>query len=165
MSKKDKIPFKDRPIGKALAKIAPLADLGLDLATSAFPALAPVNMAVDAAKAIAKKKKLPLGELNEAHELYKIDYVKMLELEVEDRKSARDRQIRMAELGKIDWMFYLVGLTGLGVFTFIIWAIVGGKLHEGPLVHVIVGEVMGIATSIFMFYFGSSQGSKDKDKK
>lgn len=163
--KKDKKPFKDTKVFAAIQKVAPALDIGLDIASSIYPPLGVVNGLVDTAKKIAKDKKLPVSELNEAHEGYKVDYVKMLELEVEDRKSARQRQVRMAELGKIDFMFPITGIVGLGTFGYIVWAVVNGVLHESPIAHMMIGLVEGVALSIFSFYYGTSKGSKDKDEK
>jgi hypothetical protein len=48
----------------------------------------------------------------------------LYELEVKDRESARNREIEIVKAGKFDYLFNLTGLIGLGVFVFIVYAIV-----------------------------------------
>jgi hypothetical protein len=86
-------------------------------------------------------------------------------LEVQDRDSARNRQVEMAKTGESDWMMWVVGLVGIGSFALIVGSAIFMELPENPLLHQIVGLVEGVALTIFAFYFGTSKGSKDKDKK
>ena len=86
-------------------------------------------------------------------------------LEVEDRDSARNRQIEMAKAGNADWMMWVVGLVGIGSFALIVFASIFMELPDNPLLHQIVGLVKGVALTIFAFYYGTSKGSKDKDKQ
>lgn len=84
-------------------------------------------------------------------------------LQVEDRKSARQREVEVRKHG-IDWLFNLTGLVGLGAFAFIIYAIISIEVPESNkelFIHGI-GIVEGVALSIFGYYFGTSM--KD-DKK
>jgi len=84
-------------------------------------------------------------------------------LQVEDRKSARQREVEVRKHG-IDWLFNLTGLVGLGAFAFIIYAIISIEVPEANkelFIHGI-GIVEGVALSIFGYYFGTSM--KD-DKK
>ena len=84
-------------------------------------------------------------------------------LQVEDRKSARQREVDVRKHG-IDWLFNLTGLVGLGAFAFIIYAIISIEVPESNkelFIHGI-GIVEGVALSIFGYYFGTSM--KD-DKK
>src|SRR5690348_6219493 len=44
--------------------------------------------------------------------------------EVEDRSSARNREVGVAQAGRFDFMMYLAGLAGIAAFGFIIYATV-----------------------------------------
>jgi ABC-type antimicrobial peptide transport system permease subunit len=80
------------------------------------------------------------------------------EIEVKDRDSARQREIKMAENKKVDFMFNLTGLIGLGVFCFIVYAIVYLQIPEQNKeiwIH-LIGIAEGVVLSIFGYYFGSS---------
>ena len=86
--------------------------------------------------------------------------------EVEDRKSAREREVEMAKVGKTDWLMYATGLTGLISFVVIVYStIFVTQIQDNKLFIHLVGMVEGVALTIFTYYFGSSKGSKDKDKK
>jgi hypothetical protein len=56
-------------------------------------------------------------------------------------------------------------LVGIGSFALIVASAIFMDLPENPLLHQIVGLVEGVALTIFAFYYGTSKGSKDKDKK
>ena len=98
-------------------------------------------------------------------EQFKMTYEKELfELEVDDRKSARTREVEMAKTGKTDWLMYATGLTALGSFVLIIISVIFiEETQSNKLFIHLMGMVEGAAISIFSFYFGSSKGSKDKD--
>jgi len=80
----------------------------------------------------------------------------LLELQAQDRASARDREVRIAAAtGKHDWMQRAVGLTGLIAFIVtLVFAFVGNVDNE-VLFH-ILGVVEGVAITIFGYYFGGS---------
>ena len=50
--------------------------------------------------------------------------VELYKLEVEDRNSARAREVKMTEAGSNDWMMNATGIIGLGSFCFLVFAIV-----------------------------------------
>jgi hypothetical protein len=87
----------------------------------------------------------------------------MYQLEVEDRDSARKREVEIAKTGRIDWMFNLTGVVGLGAFAVIIWAIIGLEIPEGnkELFYHMIGIIEGVALSIFGYYFGTSMKEKE----
>jgi len=85
-------------------------------------------------------------------------------LEVEDRASARLREVEMAKAGKRDYFMYVVGAVGMISFLFVHYAIGFMDIpaeNEQLFTH-LVGMVEGVAITIFAYYFGSSKGSKDK---
>lgn len=93
--------------------------------------------------------------------------LEMYRLEVEDRDSARNREIEIKKAGGQDIMMIVTGAVGLLAFLVIIFTVLFISLPEQNenLAHQIIGLTEGVAISIFAYYFGSSKGSKDKDKK
>lgn len=86
------------------------------------------------------------------------ELVQVYELEVADRDSARRREVEKAKAGGFDLMFNLTGLTGLGAFAFIIYAIVYLQIPESNKevwIH-LIGICEGIVLSIFGYFFGSA---------
>lgn len=92
--------------------------------------------------------------------------LKEYEIEVRDRDSARNREIKVAESGKADWMMYLVGIVGLVSFAVMVYAVIWipGVENNKLFVHlmgIIEGVVIG---NIFAYYYGTSKSSADKTK-
>jgi hypothetical protein len=90
--------------------------------------------------------------------------IRAYEAEVSDRDSARNREVEITKSGKIDWLFNITGVVGLGAFAIIIWAILALEIPKGNkelFIHTI-GIVEGVALSIFGYYFGTSM--KDNKK-
>lgn len=82
----------------------------------------------------------------------------LYDIEVKDKQSARDREVEVAKTGKFDFMFSLTGLIGLGVFVFIVYAIVYIEVPEENkeiFIH-LIGIAEGVVLSIFGYYFGSA---------
>lgn len=83
--------------------------------------------------------------------------VEMYKLEVEDRNSARQREVEMVKAGSDDWMMNVTGIIGLSSFVFLIFSIVFITVPESNselLIHT-TGIVEGIVLSIVGYYFGS----------
>lgn len=86
------------------------------------------------------------------------EVVDLYRLEVEDRDSARKREVEKAKAGGLDFMFNLTGLIGLLSFAFIIYAIVYLQIPENNKevwIHTI-GIIEGIVLSIFGYFYGSA---------
>ena len=139
MSKK---PFKDTAVGKFLLEKVPglvvdvLPDKGV---------LGIVKNLIDSDSSLTQYDKDMLLK-----ELY--------QLEVEDRDSARKREVEKAKTGGFDFMFNLTGLIVLAAFAFIIYAIVYLSIPEGNKevwIHTI-GIIEGITLSIFGYFYGSA---------
>jgi hypothetical protein len=139
--------LKDSKVGKLLASKIPGA---LDIVGDLLPdqgALGIVKNLINSAD-ISEEEKQMLH--NQVKELY--------ELEVADRDSARKREIEVSKTRKFDLMFNLTGLTGLGAFLFIIYAIVYLDIPENNKevwIH-LIGICEGIVLSIFGYFFGSA---------
>ena len=84
--------------------------------------------------------------------------VDLYKLEVEDRDSARKREVEIAKAGGNDWMMNLTGVVGLFCFVFIVYSVVyiPNVLHNELFVH-LMGMVEGVVIgNIFAFYYGTS---------
>jgi len=84
--------------------------------------------------------------------------IEFYELEVQDRDSARDREVKMAESGANDWMMNVTGVIGLACFVFIIYAVVYiPQVLDNELFIHLMGMVEGVVIgNIFAFYYGTS---------
>ena len=83
--------------------------------------------------------------------------VEFYKLEVEDRDSARNREVEIMKTGAKDWMMNLTGIVGLFSFLFLVYAIVFITVpeHNKELMIHTTGIVEGIVLSIVGYYFGS----------
>lgn len=140
--------FRDTKIGKFLKEKAPniLAKVGDLLPDSGV--LGIVKNLVD------KSTELSPADKTMAHQQMK----ELYELEVKDRESARNREVEIAKTGKFDYLFNLTGVIGLGVFVFIVYAIVYleiPKENKEIFIH-LIGIAEGVVLSIFGYYFGSA---------
>jgi hypothetical protein len=142
MSKK---PFKDTKVGKFITDKLPgfvgdiLPDKGV---------LGIVKNLIDNDPELSAEDKAAMHQ--EVVDLYR--------LEVEDRDSARRREVEKAKTGGLDFMFNVTGIIGLLSFAFIIYAIVYLQIPENNKevwIHTI-GIIEGIVLSIFGYFYGSA---------
>jgi len=143
MSKK---PFKETKVGKLLGKVGGL------LPESGV--LGVLKQVIDTDDTMTPEEK------EEAHK----QLVEAYKAEVQDRDSARNREVEVAKTGKVDWLFNITGLVGLGAFGVIVWAILALDIPESnrELFYHLIGIVEGVTLSIFGYYFGTSM--KDNKK-
>ena len=139
--------IKDTKIGKFLAEKAPNV---LKVVGSALPdsgTLGIIKNLIDGEPDLSPEEKAQMHA--QLVELYK--------LEVEDRDSARQREVEMAKAGREDWMMNFTGIVGLGGFVLLLVAIVFITVpeHNKELMIHTTGIVEGIVLSITGYYFGS----------
>lgn len=104
-------------------------------------------------------------ELYLEFQMHEKDFEKELyALEIEDRKSARSREVEIARIGKTDVLLYATGFTGLFSFIALVITVLLGKAPDNAIFHQLIGLVEGVALTIFSYYFGTSKGSADKTK-
>ena len=144
--------LKETKLGQTLKRVAPQV---LDLVGSILPdqgALGIVKNLIDKDETIDPATKQMLHE--QVVETYK--------LEVEDRDSAREREVEILKTGSSDWMMNVTGIIGLGSFIFLIYAIVFITVpeHNSELMIHTTGIVEGIVLSIVGYYFGSIARNK-----
>lgn len=85
--------------------------------------------------------------------------IKVFTLEVQDVQNARQREIEVAKLGKVDFMQPIVGIIGLGAFVFIIIFLAFRTVPESNrelFLHT-VGIIEGVAIGIVGYYYGSKR--------
>ena len=139
--------FKGTKLGKFIKLKAPKV---LDVAGDLLPdegLLGVVKNLID------NEPDLSPEEKQQIHERL-VDFYK---LEVEDRNSARQREIEMVKAGSGDWMMNATGVIGLGSFLLLLIAIVFMDVPESNkelMIHT-TGIVEGIVLSIVGYYFGS----------
>ena len=148
MSEKKK--FKDTAVGKFLTKKLP------ELAGAALTGgpIEAIKSLIDDDATITPEEKSRLNA----------ELIEMYKAEVEDRDSARKREVEITKSGKVDWLFNITGLAGLSAFGIIIYAIISLEIPEGnkELFYHLIGIVEGVALSIYGYYFGTSM--KDNNK-
>lgn len=145
MNKPPKKKFKETAVGKFLTQKLP------GLAVEVLPdkgVLGILKNILDEDETLPPEVKAQMHD--ELKELY--------ELEVADRDSARKREVEVAKVKKIDHMFNLTGIVGLGVFVYIVYAITAIDIPEDNKeiwIH-LIGICEGIVLGIFGYYFGSA---------
>lgn len=99
---------------------------------------------------------------------YKSVAKELLQLDIDDRKSAREMQI--AALGQDDifskrFNYYLSGAIFVIFFTLML-LLYFVEIPEGnsEIVYMAFGTLIGIVGTVAAFYYGSSSGSKDKSE-
>ena len=146
----DKKKFKDTKVGQFLLKKVP----------GIVGDVLPNNGVMGIVKnLIDTEPDLTLEEKQQMHN----ELVKLYELEVADRDSARKREVEIAKAGKTDYMHAFTGIVGLVSFCFMIYAVVYLDVPESnqEVFINILGICQGIVLSIFGFYYGSAvKGNK-----
>jgi hypothetical protein len=144
----DKKKFKDTKVGQFLKDKAPKI---LDTIGDILPEKGVLG--------IVKNLISSSDELSPEDKAIAFEHLKdAFALEVQDRESARNREIEIAKVHKFDFLFYLTGFVGLSVFCFIVYAIVYLQIpdqNKEIWIH-LIGISEGVVLSIFGYYFGSS---------
>lgn len=112
--------FKDTKIGRFLKEKSPKI---LDVIGDVLPSSGVLGVA---------KNLINLSEdlTQEDKDMLNREILTMMELELADKISAREREVSIAGLHKLDFLFYTTGLVGLLAFGFIIYAIVFLSIPE-----------------------------------
>ena len=140
--------LKDTKIGKFLAEKSPQI---LDVAGSLLPDAGLLGVVKNL---IDKDPNLTVEDKQQIHE----QLVELYKLEVEDRDSARKREVEITKAGGNDWMMNVTGVVGLSCFMFVVYSVVyiPEVLHNELFVH-LMGMVEGVVIgNIFAFYYGTS---------
>jgi hypothetical protein len=143
----DKKPFRDTKLGKFLLGTAP------SIVETVGDVLPDKGILGIVKNLINKDDNMSADDKSEAHR----QLVELYELEVMDRDSAREREVKVKRYG-VDWMFNATGIVGLVAFAFLVYTVVTTEVPESNkeiFIHMI-GIVEGVALSIFGYYFGSA---------
>ena len=144
---KDKKPFRDTKLGKFLLGTAP------SIVETIGDVLPDKGILGIVKNLINKDDNMSADDKSEAHR----QLVELYELEVMDRDSAREREVKVKRYG-VDWMFNATGIVGLAAFAFLVYTVVTTEVPETNkeiFIH-LIGIVEGVALSIFGYYFGSA---------
>ena len=117
---------------------------------------------------LAKAKLEAEKEINRHFEAIQANATKQIELEIQDRDSARRREAEFVKAtGHIDYIVWVLVIVALTIFGFMVFSVVKGKVPDEnrELIFHIFGIVEGFLLSIFSYYFGSSAGSRIKDMR
>lgn len=117
---------------------------------------------------LAKAKLEAEKEINRHFEALQANTLKEIELQVQDRTSARNREAEFVKAtGHMDWLMWVLALAGLGLLFFLVWHLVNSELPDKnkELIAHGVGIIEGVVISIYSYYFGSSAGSRIKDMR
>lgn len=93
----------------------------------------------------------------------------MAEIDAKDRADARNREIQIATSDKAPYInkvvtpYLALGVVGLSFILFAILIFVEVKSEAKDILIYILGVLSAAVTQILSYYFGSSQGSKDKE--
>ena len=144
----DKKKFRDTKVGKFLSEKAPKI---LDTVGDVLPDKGILG--------IVKNLISSSDELSPEDKAIAFDQLKEIyEIEVRDRESARLREVEVAKVHSFDFLFNLTGVIGLGIFIFIVYAIVFLQIppeNKEVWIH-LIGICEGVVLSIFGYYFGSA---------
>jgi hypothetical protein len=140
--------IKDTKIGKFLSEKAPqiLAVVG-----DVLPEQGTLGIVKNL---ISKDPDLTSEDKEQLHQ----QLVEFYKLEVEDRDSARKREVEITKAGGNDWMMNVTGVIGLTCFVFIVYSVVyiPTVLDNELFIH-LMGMVEGVVIgNIFAFYYGTS---------
>lgn len=161
MSKdKEKKKFRDTKLGKFLLEKVPkaagvigdlLPDKGL---------LGVVKNIIDGEPSLAAEDRLQLQQMLQDFEK------EMYALEIQDRDSARNREIEIAKTGRTDHLMYVSGYVALASFLGMVITVIYASIEkieiENALFHQLMGIVEAVAFTVFGYYFGASKSSKTK---
>jgi len=151
-----KKPFKETKVGKLITEKLPQVGEIIGEALPENGVLGVVKNIISGSNLSAEEKAALQKELHDFElEIYR--------LEVQDRESARSREVELKKAGGKDWMMPVVGIVVLLFTSFTIYAIFYTELKNGELPHFIAGEILGFASSLVFYYYGTSKSSSDKN--
>jgi len=141
----DKKKFRDTRVGKFLKDKSPKV---LEVVGDLLPSSGVLGVA---------KNLINLSEdlTQEEKDMIDCELVRMMELEVADRDSARKREVSIAETHKFDILFYVTGIIGLAAFCFIVYAIAFLRIpdeNKEVWIH-LIGITEVVVLSIFVYSF------------
>ena len=117
----------------------------------------------DAVKAIQKDPALAL----EFERAVMAQEAEILRLSHEDRKDARARDVELRRIGYSNWRADILAIGAMIGLVALIWTLLFVSIPDGPARDVLLilsGALVTIVKDVYQFEFGSSRGSKEKDR-
>lgn len=167
-TKEGKKPFNETKFGQFLGKAVNIVPDIIEV--GAIAATGNITGAIETARGMLKEKAKNDAEVNKLlleFEKNCMDFEReMYEIEIRDRESARIREVELAKTGRIDWLMYATGVTGLAAFMLIVYAVIWiDNVQNNKLFVHLMGMIEGVAISnLFAYYFGTSKSSHEKDE-
>jgi hypothetical protein len=166
MAEKKKKSFWDTKVGSLLSTVAPAAVNVIGDAIPGGQLLKSVfnqHVMQDDGRS-PEEKELAKQQFEAALREYEIKERQML---LDDMANARDMQksaLAQGDLFSKRFIYYLAAFIMLGLMAMLVMLFYI-EIPDGnnEIVYMAIGIFMGIATSVAAFFFGSSQGSKDKE--
>jgi len=161
--------FKNSKLFAAIKKVAPnVLDGATDVIATAIPALAPLNVLIDSAINAAQENDDEKAVVELSYE--RDEYLKELDEYFEELKSAR--MLYETSYEQADKIANIVIRFNLLIVVFMVLMQCGVIIYIDGKVAAVITGVIGTVTgallqernTVINFFFGSSQGSKDKDK-
>jgi len=118
---------------------------------------------------LAKAKLEAEKEINRHFEAIQTNATEQYKLEVQDKTSARTRESEFVKAtGHMDYILAFLVVATVIIFSYMVYYVLSGSIPEAnrELVFHIFGVVEGaMLVNIFSYYFGSSAGSRVKDRR
>lgn len=159
--------------------LAALAKWGLPLLASAVAGkgkeLVEQKLGINLEDALGTEEgRIRLKQLEVEHEQFLVTAaqqraelgLKEFQVEVDDRKSARERDAEFVKAGnhnyRADFMFLLAVALVAGL-VWIVWSAADINEYTKGIVTLVLGRFLGYLDNIYNFEFGTTRGSRDKD--
>jgi len=107
-------------------------------------------------------------EINRNFEALQAQANEMEKAYLADTQNARARETEFVKsTGHADYFKYVIGGLAVILMIFMVVFLLNREVPQKNehVVMLVIGEVLGITTSIYAFYYGSYQGSRNKDRK
>lgn len=112
-------------------------------------------------EALVKLKKY---EMDHEKELKRLD-IKEQEIYLQDRQSARERESRVVEAtGEKDYALYILASTLVVGFFAVLVVFMVEDIKGNEALYLLLGSLASGFGAVIQYFFGSSRGSKDKDR-
>lgn len=164
----DKKPFAESGFGKFLNKAAGVVPTAVAaagaLVTGNIPgAIEAVRKGLQEKSATDSKARELLQEL----ELKQGEWaVELARIDAGDRHSAREREVEVLKAGGRNTLQFIVGMVNLGMFVgaFLVICFIRIPAENQRMFDFLMGTITGTVMGLNTYYFGSSIGSRNKEK-
>ena len=156
--------IKDRPGWKKFKDIFPKVASGvLSAVGTVVPVAGTVGNIIDE---LVNKGEVSHEEATLAKQYLLTHEKEIFELEVEDRKSAREREMHLKDSVGV-WVQNISAILVIIAFLALLFLVIlmTTSIVNMTMANIMIGSLGTIVIQIFAYWFGSSKGSKDKTNK